>query len=140
MHVRIFYRIFWISIFNTCSYGELFTGVSPIAWIRLDVCCHLLSINVQVVIAGKAWPPSHFATAAVIITRNERLLQSMNPEPPGGGEGGTRHSCGRGGGAAGDRKPVTIYLTKKKKIICIPCRNIAPSQLRLDRCPIAGLS
>ena len=26
----IFYRIFWISIFNTCSYGELFTGVSPI--------------------------------------------------------------------------------------------------------------
>ena len=28
--LRIFYRIFWISIFNTCSYGELFTGVSPI--------------------------------------------------------------------------------------------------------------
>ena len=27
--LRIFYRIFWISIFNTCSYGELFTGVSP---------------------------------------------------------------------------------------------------------------
>ena len=26
--LRIFYRIFWISIFNTCSYGELFTGVS----------------------------------------------------------------------------------------------------------------
>ena len=24
-----FYRIFGISIFNTCSYGELFTGVSP---------------------------------------------------------------------------------------------------------------
>ena len=29
--LRIFYRIFWISIFNTCSYGELFTGVSPLA-------------------------------------------------------------------------------------------------------------
>ena len=29
--LRIFYRIVWISIFNTCSYGELFTGVSPIA-------------------------------------------------------------------------------------------------------------
>ena len=28
--LRIFYRIFWILIFNTCSYGELFTGVSPI--------------------------------------------------------------------------------------------------------------
>ena len=28
--LRIFYRIFWISIFNTCSYGELFTGVSPV--------------------------------------------------------------------------------------------------------------
>ena len=28
--LRIFYRIFWISIFNMCSYGELFTGVSPI--------------------------------------------------------------------------------------------------------------
>ena len=27
--LRIFYRIFWISIFNTCSYGEWITGVSP---------------------------------------------------------------------------------------------------------------
>ena len=27
--LRIFYIIFWISIFNTCSYGQLFTGVSP---------------------------------------------------------------------------------------------------------------
>ena len=34
--LRIFYRIFWISIFNTCSYGELFTGVSPIAPIRFQ--------------------------------------------------------------------------------------------------------
>ena len=29
--LRIFYRFFWILIFNTCSYGELFTGVSPTA-------------------------------------------------------------------------------------------------------------
>ena len=33
--LRIFYRIFWISIFNTCSYGELFTGVSPIVGISV---------------------------------------------------------------------------------------------------------
>ena len=31
--LRVFYRIFWISIFNTYSYGELFTGVSPIVGI-----------------------------------------------------------------------------------------------------------
>ena len=32
--LRVFYRIFWISIFNTYSYGELFTGVSPIVGIH----------------------------------------------------------------------------------------------------------
>ena len=30
----VFYRIFWISFFNTYSYGELFTGVSPIVGIH----------------------------------------------------------------------------------------------------------
>ena len=33
--LRIFYSIFWISIFNTCSYGELITGVSPTEIVRL---------------------------------------------------------------------------------------------------------
>ena len=55
--------------------------------------------------------------------------------------GGTRLSCGRGGGgdAAGGRKPDPVanrsvhkkytlsQYTLLKKIICIPCRNIAPS-------------
>ena len=31
--LRMFYRIGWISIFNTCSFRELFTGVSPIVGI-----------------------------------------------------------------------------------------------------------
>ena len=35
--LRIFYRIFWISIFNTCSYGKLFTGVSPV-WYQAVQC------------------------------------------------------------------------------------------------------
>ena len=40
--LRIFYRIFWFPIFNTCSYGELFTGVSPLHtncfWWRCPQC------------------------------------------------------------------------------------------------------
>ena len=33
-----FTEFFWISIFNTCSYGEVFTGVSPIeTWTPVPV-------------------------------------------------------------------------------------------------------
>ena len=65
--------------------------------------------------------------------------------PRGGGGGGTRLSCGPGG-ATGGRKPDPVamrsvhkiytlsqYTLLKKKIIYMPCRNIAPSLVPRSR-------
>ena len=52
--LRIFYRIFWISIFNTCSYGQLFTGVSPIIWYPSKIYCKRGNIRGTLIFADFA--------------------------------------------------------------------------------------
>ena len=51
--LRIFYRIVWILFFNTCSYGELFTGVSPIGCGGAMVWCVQLTFSFRI----RIWIP-----------------------------------------------------------------------------------
>ena len=65
--LRIFYIIFWISIFNTCSYGGLFTGVSPI----------IVGISVY----SKIYP-NHALRASKTPRARDRVLTSLVDTPP----------------------------------------------------------
>ena len=62
--LRIFYRIFWISIFNTCSYGELFTGVSPIVG------------------NSKIYPNHALRASKTPVRAHDRVLTSRRHPPP----------------------------------------------------------
>ena len=73
--LRIFYRIFWISIFNTCSYGELFTGVSPIVGIS---------------VYSKIYPNHALRASKTLVRAHDRVLTSRRhpPPPPFGDDNG----------------------------------------------------
>ena len=65
--LRIFYRIFWISIFNTCSYGELITGVSPIVGIS---------------VYSKIYPNHALRASKTPVRALDRVLTSLGDTPP----------------------------------------------------------
>ena len=65
--LRIFYRIFWISIFNTCSYGELFTGVSPIVGIS---------------VYSKIYPNHALRASKTPVRAHDRVLWPLGDTPP----------------------------------------------------------
>ena len=81
--LRIFYRIFWISIFNTCSYGELFTGVSPIVGIS---------------VYSKIYPNHALRASKTPVCTHDRVLTSRRHPPPPSemitGGGGARINYG----------------------------------------------